>query len=126
MEYLINILLVAKVSIFVLLIVLVLLVLMFIKMQREKDDTKKVRYTSTFNLLTWMAYGQAFIVGFTIATNPITKPMTTNTKFVPEAVVEQVQEKAGDPLPSRLREPKQSNIQEKIDIKDEVQEILKK
>ncbi len=58
--------------------------------------------------------------------NPITKPMTTNAKFVPEAVVEQVQEKAGDPLPSRLREPKQSGLQEKIDIKDEVQEILKK
>jgi len=126
MQYLINILLVAKVSIFILLVVLVLLVLMFIKMQREKNDIKKVRYTSTFNLLTWVAYTQAFIVGAVIATNPITKPMTTNAKFVPETVVEQVQEKAGDPLPSRLREPKQSGIQEKIDIKDEVKEILKK
>lgn len=128
MNWIINFLIVVP-KFYIIAILFLIGIYIVIKSDERKEKVGSERYkisvTTRKIILTSIAI---FTAGcFWVAlSNPITKPMTINAKFVPEAVVEQVQEKAGDPLPSRLREPKQSSIQEKIDIKDEVKEILKK
>ena len=126
MDHLINILIVIKWPLALLIALFVGLIIVLVKEHKEKDEVNKAFLRRVNSAICAAMIGCSLGAALILSTSPITKPMTHNERFAPEPVVEQVQEKAGDPLPSRLKEPKKSNIDEKIDIKDEVKEILKK